>query len=376
MDFASTDCKMDNHDFTNTDFVTLDRNPHCAQLKKCPDYDIGVGKFAELLEDDANRREYFTRKYEKTVNHWGQRKLLMSEIQFFTEYSRDGDIVVYAGAAPGTHIKKLSQLFPQLKFVLVDPADFTVKENDKIKICQTYFTDEFAGQFSGRENILFISDIRSVDPHRYPEHIVNEKIMEDMMNQMRWHQIIKPRYSLLKFRFPWNDNSTLYLDGKNYLQVWGPQTTTETRLVVERDAKLKLYSHREIEQKMFYFNTTTRVARYEHDAICPEEGNDYCYDCAAEVNILKNYLRKFHPENCDSAAVKKMIQEISRSIDPRRKLGDPTPEKEKRYKRISNRQHIEGLPAYEQPIEKIREHTQKKNFGHNYSHGRYCSKKY
>ena len=352
----------------DTDFVKLDRNPHCGQLKNCPDYDIGVGKFAELLEDDAKRREYFTRSYEKTVNHWGQRKLLMSEIQFFTEYSRDGDIVVYAGAAPGTHIKKLSQLFPQLKFILVDPADFTVQANDNINIYQSYFTDEVAKQFSGRGDILFISDIRSVDPHRYPKDYVDKKIMEDMMNQMKWHDIIKPQYSLLKFRFPWDDNSTLYLDGKNYLQVWGPQTTTETRLVVAKNAGLKLYSHRDIEQKMFYFNTTTRVARYNHDAICPEEGNDYCYDCAAEVNILKNYLTKFRPNECDSNAVKKMIREISKSIDPHRKLGDPTPEKEERRKHINHRQHIEGVPAYEQPIEKIREHAEKKkNFrGRNY----------
>jgi hypothetical protein len=62
------------------------------------------------------------------VNHWGQRKLLLSEIEFLTDWApldRDS-IVVYAGAAPGTHIAFLAEMFPRLSFVLVDPSEFKV----------------------------------------------------------------------------------------------------------------------------------------------------------------------------------------------------------------------------------------------------------
>ena len=59
------------------------------------------------------------------MEHWGQRKLLFSEIEFLTLYGHLAKTVVYAGAAPGTHINYLSkELFPEHKWVLVDPAPF------------------------------------------------------------------------------------------------------------------------------------------------------------------------------------------------------------------------------------------------------------
>ena len=78
----------------------------------------------------------------KSTVHWGQRKLLLSEIEFLTRYSQDGMTVVYAGAAPGTHISYLSELFPSLRFVLVDPADFHCYPTDRIVVLEEFFTDE------------------------------------------------------------------------------------------------------------------------------------------------------------------------------------------------------------------------------------------
>eukprot|EP00961_Rhodomonas_salina_P002887 39493-Rhodomonas_salina.1 len=51
---------------------------------------------------------------EKTVVHWGQRKLLLSELEFLTAHGAAGATVVYAGAAPGTHTRYLLELFPDL----------------------------------------------------------------------------------------------------------------------------------------------------------------------------------------------------------------------------------------------------------------------
>lgn len=77
----------------------------------------------------------------KTVEHWGQRKLLMSEIEFLTNYATDNCTVVYVGAAPGTHINYMSNvLFPKLNFILIDPLRFNVSETDKIKIVNEWFT--------------------------------------------------------------------------------------------------------------------------------------------------------------------------------------------------------------------------------------------
>lgn len=75
--------------------------------------------------------------------HWGQRKLLLSEIEFLTLFSEPGVTVVYAGAAPGTHTASLARLFPEVhQFVLVDPSPFIAKSSDRIVVRQEYFTAE------------------------------------------------------------------------------------------------------------------------------------------------------------------------------------------------------------------------------------------
>ena len=204
--------------------------------------------------------EYRRRKDErKTVIHWGQRKLLIAEIEFLTQFVDDlgilnhkghtfhrgetkdknlrlsswkerrniipkhkkkrrrknnkshetnhdninveeeedlhsiasvvdvggsGDgtydvIVIYVGAAPGTHIAYLATLFPTVKFCLIDPAPFsdsilTMIESSasQIQVIQQLFTDHTAvalreaircGDDSNRV-MLFISDVRTADP--------------------------------------------------------------------------------------------------------------------------------------------------------------------------------------------------------------------
>lgn len=63
--------------------------------------------------------------------HIGQRKLLLTEIQFLTDICIKipiGDIhVVYAGAAPGHHDHLLSTMFPRVRFILVDPRMFDIR---------------------------------------------------------------------------------------------------------------------------------------------------------------------------------------------------------------------------------------------------------
>jgi hypothetical protein len=91
----------------------------------------------------------------KTVIHWGQRKLLLSEVEFLTLYGHLSSVVVYAGAAPGTHTGYLARLFPQHRFVLLDPAPFTVRETDRILCRNELFTDDVAREFAGK-GVLFI----------------------------------------------------------------------------------------------------------------------------------------------------------------------------------------------------------------------------
>jgi hypothetical protein len=59
-------------------------------------------------------------KLKKFGCHLGQRKLLMTEIQFMN-IACVSDIVIYIGSAPCEHLPVIINLFPNNKFLLIDP---------------------------------------------------------------------------------------------------------------------------------------------------------------------------------------------------------------------------------------------------------------
>jgi len=269
-------------------------DPHIAQACALRE-DI---PFNRVLAPDAPREKYQRRRGQlKSVIHWGQRKLLMSEIEFLTMYGNRGSeqLVIYAGAAPGTHTNWLADLFPELKFKLIDPNPFSAHKTAKVKIKQEYFTDDMACKYANK-SVLFISDVRTANWREQDQLKVEQHVIHDMNAQQRWIEIMKPEHSMLKFRLPYPDryNEPIeYLQGDIFLPVWGPQTTTETRLFTDGKSK-KVWDHSSYEayeDQMFYFNTVTRVARYQHGVRA--EGLDGCYDCASEVHILRAYLEKY-----------------------------------------------------------------------------------
>lgn len=108
---------------------------HTVQNKKS-EYQ---NNFFRILTDNFEEEKYKPRTAEddRTVVHYGQRKLLLSEIEFLTnvcislpaKLKHKRIVVIYAGAAPGDHIDLLYSMFPFIKFVLVDPAKFSVEPN-------------------------------------------------------------------------------------------------------------------------------------------------------------------------------------------------------------------------------------------------------
>src|SRR3972149_2757719 len=249
------------------------------------------------------RTPYHQRAEEKkTAIHWGQRKLHLSEVEFFSLYWDPqlipNPLCVHAGAAPGTHITLLSEMFPALTFHLYDPANFDIRENDKIKLFKGYFTDETAAQYSNRKDVFFVSDIRTADykmlqreslakrgitefdangspigPYeivrdalRESEIINEDQIWGDMEMQRKWVQIMNPEHALIKFRLPYalegKDRIVQYLKGVVYWQPRAPKTSTETRLKPIRNVngvyELADWSIIEYEQWCFHHNTVDR----------------------------------------------------------------------------------------------------------------------
>ena len=238
----------------------------------------------------APHAPYRRRRFEKkTALHWGQRKLLMSEIEFLTEYANLSLPVLYVGAAPGIHINVLVRLFPDVRFILVDPREFKVRKSSTVEIRREVFCDESArGIVKDFGRVNFISDIRSVDWKTHDEESLEMHVWQDMIDQQRWHTILSPYASMLKFRLPWNKRQSDYLKGVILFPIWSAPTSTECRLVVpssSSSSSKETYDNVKYCNQMFYFQTRTRVSMY---------GDAHrCYDCVSERKILRRYMEKF-----------------------------------------------------------------------------------
>ncbi len=251
------------------------------------------------LARGAKRRQYHRRKAEyKSVNHWAQRLVLLQQIEFLTEHSCKGDLVVCVGAAPGIHVYFLKALFPWARFVLYDEEEFQIEDNpeEEIRVFQRGMpnSQEIEALYApAHRRTLLIVDRRSrgfVSGHNKMDA---EKAAEaDMAAQWELYTAMQPRQALLRFTLPYKKGSTKYLDGQVCLPVWGNATTTEVRLV-PNGRSLRDWDHKAFEEQMFHFNTVTRVQYYQH-SIRGVRGLCHCYDCASEVSILTEYLKKFY----------------------------------------------------------------------------------
>ncbi len=227
--------------------------------------------------------------------HLGQRKLLLSEVQLLTEHylgekkkkkgknpdsnAGAGDrhpLLVYVGAAPGTHDAFLSDLFPHVKFVLYDGARFdpalyehrsAATGERPFELHNEFFTDDTCRSLLERlpvgKPLLFVSDIRSDGEEGKS---FEQQVMWDLLSQRRWVELLRPALSMLKFRLPFTlqpGDAVPYLRGKLLFGIWPPASSAETRLLVRRadlaqpDAS---YDYEAYERTLYFHNRYTRTS--------------------------------------------------------------------------------------------------------------------
>lgn len=97
---------------------------------------------------------------------------------------------------------------------------------------------------------------------------------------------------------------------------------------------MKEYDHKAYEERLFFFNTSLRIQCFTHKV--KGRGIDYCYDCAAEVAILRSYLTSVRGRREDEESVDeeigRMSEDISSACSPHsgRSLATVLPAPEKR----------------------------------------------
>jgi hypothetical protein len=178
----------------------FDEDPHLRQVGENFPVNVYASPERVLHIKSAPRLPYKrVAERDRSTCHWGQRKLLLSEIEFLTLCTGGGGIVIYAGGAPGQvgkqtlfvfesffllltilwrvllnllihlfqHIRLLSELFPRVsRFVLFDPRPFALVPCERVQLRQEMFTDQVCDEFkTNKEPVLFISDIRTANPN-------------------------------------------------------------------------------------------------------------------------------------------------------------------------------------------------------------------
>jgi len=251
--------------------------------------------------------------------HWGQRKLLLTEILFFTLHGKPNTKVIYAGSAPSDHMLFLSKMFPTYHFDLIDPErwnkDFQkihpalkgqnfsedvkkYKINDKIDVYQGFMTDELSrelGEKYKNDNVLFVSDIRPTNIEAVSSTIEQREniVKENMEMQKRWYLIIseinkKEIWGMFKFKPVFGVNTTEYLDGTLYYQPWAPLLSPELRLITNKTT-MKTYDNSWLEQHLSWFNNVRRNLE-KHPRDTRIRG---IFDVQYEYDIFKMYVDKF-----------------------------------------------------------------------------------
>ena len=278
--------------------------------------------------------------------HDGQRKLLFSEIEFYTlvreKYDLNNVLVVYAGSADGTHEPIIFDMFPELDFYLCDPNPFHIKHpfihnKERVKIVNDFYTDETwrdVVKFNKKKkDIIFVSDIRVTE--------TNEAVFNNMIEQQRWIIQLNSVAYMVKFRLlydldqskfnisyeipsgknikafnkkanisenisenifnnnQYTSNNFQYLKGEIYLQIYAPITSTETRLVYVKDNKNEKfeiinYNTHDYDAFMYYFNNVDRKKKYYYNNSVLMKynllGYDDSYESVSEYFIIEKYL--------------------------------------------------------------------------------------
>jgi hypothetical protein len=274
---------------------------------------------------------YRRRKFEwKPPLHFGQIKLFISELEFLTKYGDRSRYVIYAGSADGKHIPYLAHLFPEHHFILWDPAPmyhgYLAMRN--IEFHQGLFTEDVARAYAqSHPEALFISDIRSVpDGVDYSQMTpeldieLEEDVKRDMDFQRCWCEIMEPSAAMLKFRLPYTPGVSEYLDGEIHFQAFASETSSETRLVIDKTrfpyGHPREYNHEEYENYLYRFNRCTRIQSDTCDAdatIAPLFGDvPMSYDAHTFIQVVREYLAKHdHTNNRPGEIIYNVLQYLN-----------------------------------------------------------------
>jgi hypothetical protein len=224
--------------------------------------------------------------------HWGQRKLLLSEIDFFNRvalemgkdaFKSEKISVLYPGSAHGNHLMILMEMYPNIIFYLWDPARYN--------------------------NVLYLAEylrrgLKIDFPHTKHEKIMAEKYVDrifinmelDDATFMKYHDNSRNRRFVDNYR----NNYGFFMDSSiEYFHKYRELKNNKTKILLISD--IRMYEYQNI-LSFYYKNyipfSDIKILRYINDKMALKDYHrdmklqqDWFEKCKAEYGLLKFKLK-------------------------------------------------------------------------------------
>jgi len=96
--------------------------------------------------------------------------------------------------------------------------------------------------------------------------------------------------------------------------MFAPPASTETRLVVKANGKIKTktWDYEEEDNIMYYFNRILKPSYYKTNI--KHKCTDHCHDCVAMINLLIEYKEKYPENKFSKQSITKMVEQLFNEI--------------------------------------------------------------
>lgn len=321
--------------FPNIKLLLIDPNYHNIDDKTTYIYQ-NIDVISKSNWDEFNR--YVDKTGDKRQRHLHQGAKRLINMEFITGEKID---VLQSVRDKSKKIIDIKDKFIKTGYKQI--IEKIMNSRDRVFIIQDYMTIDLSKLLQksilsfGDLDMFFVTDIRT---NMFAGHPTDLDIIWNSALQISYLKILKPKYSMLKFHPPYFDSKSKiqmdefikgsdtpiletirndleyvkkeykidllsdyedrvfkYFDnGVIFLQPWGPESTSEARLIVSNKDidKFIKYDPTEWEDKFYYLNHYRTYAfhglLYNILRKYPENDYDGCFSCSIEIIILSNYL--------------------------------------------------------------------------------------
>ena len=293
--------------------------------------------FLEYNVDDPELPFDYSLGTPKLVLGAPSRYLIMRNMWFLSNYS--GNDVVYLTAGTAQSIRYLVNRFRDRNFYIWNYCPGSrIKGIRGARVINGELDAEVAENFGrAHPNCLLIMDILA---ERLLDYTSTTITMASLERQIDIVKALSPEYACLRFRCCFkNDhappeklsryavNELEYFAGSLYRFPWAKPGSPELALITD-GSEMTIYDRDKIDAQMFYWNHKIRTGVYDNGLSIPArgliQGYDKCWDCAAEIAIIRDYLRKKGEEGSNTK-VKKEANSLNRLGPIKRKFHGKCP---------------------------------------------------